>query len=109
MCINCWVEVGSPNIVNEKTKNAAELITELYEQEDCGVGGYAHIVVDDWNLDDNSIDYCIGVAKKGEGDYENISEEGRQACLTTLNYLKQLSKEERYSAMAIHSNYIQLK
>jgi len=44
MCYGCYEEAGKPAIVNYKTKKAAELIKDLYEQDGCGVGGYAHIV-----------------------------------------------------------------
>jgi len=103
MCYGCYEEAGKPAIVNERTKKAAELIEEVYEQYDCGTGGYAHIVVDDWNLDDSSIDFCINAAN--EGDYD-ISENGKQACLNCLNYLKELSEDERYSTMAINDKFL---
>ena len=53
--------------------------------------------------DDLNIDYCIGVANEGSSD---ITEEGKQACLKCLNYLKTLSEDERYSAMALADNFI---
>lgn len=104
MCYGCYEEAGKPAIVNDKTKKAAELIKDLYEQDGCGVGGYAHIVTDDWNLEDGNIDWCITEAEKGE--YEHISEEGRQACINTLKCLKELTEDERYSALALVDNFI---
>lgn len=106
MCYGCYEEAGKSAIVNEKTKKAAKLINDIYEQEDCGAGGYAHTVVDDWNLEDSNTDFCINAANVGEYD---ISEDGRLACLNCLNYLKELSIDERYSAMAIHSKFIRLE
>lgn len=103
MCYSCYEEAGKPAIINEKTKKAAELIIAIYIEDNCDLGGYAHIVVDDWNLDDLSIDYCIGVANEGSSD---ITEEGKQACLSCLNHLKTLSEDERYSAMALAENFI---
>lgn len=103
MCYECYKSAGSPTIVNDKTKKAAELINRIYEQEGCGAGGYAHIVVDDWNLDDSSIDFCINDINNG---YSGISEEGKMACYDCLIYLKQLSEDERYSAMAISCNFL---
>ena len=103
MCYGCYQEAGKPAVINEKTKRAAELINEIYEQDDCGAGGYAHIVVDDWNLDDSDIDFCINEANKGEYD---ISEEGKLACLNCLHFLKDLSEDERYSAMAIADGFL---
>jgi hypothetical protein len=59
MCKTCWEEDGAYSIINERTKKGAELIEALYISEDGGVGGYAHIVVDDWNLEDGNIDSCL--------------------------------------------------
>ena len=104
MCYGCYEEAGKPAIVNDKTKKAAELIKDLYKQDGCGVGGYAHVVTDDWNLEDGNIDWCITEAEKGE--YEHISEEGKHACINTLKYLKGLTEDERYSALALVDNFI---
>lgn len=52
MCYGCYEEAGKPAIVNDKIKKAAELVKNLYKQDGCGAGGYAHIVTDDWNLED---------------------------------------------------------
>lgn len=104
MCINCYQENGSPSIINEKTLKAAKLINKIYEQDDCGAGGCAHIVTDDWNLSDSDIDYCLNDAQKKQSD--SISEESTMLCIECLKYLKQLTLEERYSAMALHSGFI---
>jgi uncharacterized Fe-S cluster-containing radical SAM superfamily protein len=105
MCYECYEEAGKPTIINDKTKKAAELIKTMYEQEGCSVGGYAHIVTDDWNLDDDSVDWCIKEAEKGE--YEHISDHGRQSCLNTLKCLKELTEDERYSALALVDYFIE--
>lgn len=103
MCSNCWIDNGSSKIYNEEVEKAADLIDELYECEDGGVGGYAHIVTDDWNLEDHSIDWCIEAAEKGE--YKHLNEECRQASLKALQQLRKLSEEERYSALALSSGF----
>jgi len=36
----------------------AELVAELYSMPECGVGGPLHIVLDDGNIDDESIYFC---------------------------------------------------
>lgn len=107
MCYGCYEEAGSPKIINEKTKRAAMLITNLYEQPGCGAGGYAHVVVDDWNLDDIAIGHCIASAEKGEFDW--VSENGRIASLDTLRFLAELTEDERVSALAIVDNFINTK
>jgi hypothetical protein len=76
----------------------------LYKQDGCSVGGYAHIVTEDWNLDDACIDWCITEAEKGE--YGDISEEGRQASIEALKCLKELTEDERCSVMAMVDGFI---
>jgi hypothetical protein len=100
MCRNCWVEAECPRIVTEKTLIGADLIQAIYDTDDGGAGGIAHIVVDDWNLDDNSINYCLKEKDSG------LCEETVKASIACLIYLKTLTHEERYSAMAIQSKYI---
>lgn len=103
MCINCYTEAGSPKIINEKVERAADLIDVLYETEDGGAGGYAHIVTDDWNLDDGCIDRCIEDCKKGGQD---VSEETRLASLSALEALRELSEDERYTALALNGGFL---
>lgn len=104
MCYKCYEEAGCPAIINEKTKTAADLIKKLYQHPDCMAGGYAHIVTDDWNLEDYNIQSSISAAEKGEYDW--INEEGRQLCLQTLHSLKPLTENERYSALALVHGFI---
>lgn len=37
----------------------AELVAELYSMPECGVGGPLHIVLDDGNIDDEGIYFCM--------------------------------------------------
>jgi hypothetical protein len=43
-----------------------ELIRELYAVPECGVGGPLHIVLDDGNIDDESIYFCMRTMRKHE-------------------------------------------
>lgn len=104
MCYSCFEEVNSPSIFNSKTKEAANLVNIVYNEEGCVVGGYGHIVFDDWNIEDKDVDFCIEAAKKGK--YEFINDNGRKACLDALLFFKKLTIEERYSALAIASGFI---
>lgn len=106
MCRNCWMEYGAPSIVNDKTKKAAKLADAIHSSPDGAVGSYAHIVTDDWNLEDSDIEFCIEYAHKNER--ENTCDEIRQVCLEFLNIMLTMSKDERYSAMALHEKYFDL-
>ena len=59
MCEACWDEYGEPNIVNEKTQAALMLVMQVYDAIGGGAGGNLHIVLDDWNIEDDSIYYCL--------------------------------------------------
>lgn len=105
MCIDCYNDLGSPKEINERVKHAAELVNELYALEDGGVGGYGHVVFDDWNIEDESIDYCINEANKNTLGW---SEETRQASIKALNAFRQLSIEERATALAIYEGHFKI-
>lgn len=99
MCINCYIEAGSPKIVNEKVLEAARLIQQLYETENGGAGGYGHIVFDDWNVDDSDIDFCINQIAADQSIVDN--QECRIASQAALLSFKELAIGERYSALAL--------
>lgn len=106
MCQTCFEEAGSPSVLNAKIIEASEAIKDLYLQEGCSCGGYAHIVVDDWNLEDHHIKYCIEIAEKGDKDY--IDNDGKVACLNTLNLLMDLPEHQRYTALALADGFINI-
>lgn len=100
MCEGCWNEMGSPKLVSPKIREAARLIDGIYEFS--GVGGNAHIVVDDFNLGDDSIQYCLDHLG------ENFHEAGKEQLdyeKKALLALKELTLEERASALALHGGY----
>ena len=57
MCETCWREYGSPQIINPLIRRAEKLIARVYEHG--SVGGNLHIVIDDWNIEDEHIKFCI--------------------------------------------------
>ena len=62
MCHGCWVEEGQPVVDTPTVRAAAKAIAEVYEHS-C-VGGNLHIVLDDWNLEDDSLAFCDGCIKR---------------------------------------------
>lgn len=104
MCIDCYRNYGSPKVFNENVTQAVWLIKELYGCEMGGAGGYAHIVVDDWNLEDSNVDFCLSSAKgNSDPDYPT---ETKEAAIKCLEFMQTLSVEERASALAIHDKFI---
>lgn len=59
MCEGCWREYGSPKLDTPKIRYARELIDRLYDHPEGAVGGYCHIVTDDWNLSKDNIRSCL--------------------------------------------------
>ncbi len=99
MCYECYTrEYGKPGIVNGVTIAAARAIDNVYHCD--ASGGDAHIVIDDWNLDDGNIRWCIEHA-----DHED--DETREAALACLHMLLRLTVEERASALAISEGFIE--
>jgi hypothetical protein len=56
MCYECWEEEGKPQIDTPAVREAAAAVGAVYELN--GVGGNLHIVLDDWNLEDGSVEFC---------------------------------------------------
>lgn len=107
MCEGCYTESGSPEIVTARTLAAAKAIDDVYEHSP--VGGRLHIVVDDWNLEDESIAFCadeIAKGERGEADWHGMSAEQLSAERNCATLLAALSLDERASALALHSGYL---
>lgn len=103
MCYGCWEEYGRQEIVNERTIKAANLADEVYKHN-C-VGGNLHIVLDDWNIEDENIDWCINHIKTQPND--DSTPEQLKAEMKCAEYLRGLTIEERNSAMAIQWKFIE--
>lgn len=102
MCYGCYEKYGKPEIINDATKNAVILIEKVYDMS-CS-GGNAHVVIDDWNIDDQSILWCLNKAIS-----ENICESRDELIIAekeALEALLALSIDERASALAIVDGYI---
>jgi hypothetical protein len=53
MCRHCWEEEGAPRIDTPAIRSARDLIQRVYDFND--VGGGLHVVVDDWNIEDDDL------------------------------------------------------
>lgn len=121
MCYGCWEEAEKPIIDTPAVRAAAASIAEVYEHA-C-MGGNLHIVLDDWNLEDGSLDFCRGCIE-GAGvmpDDGNLAECHRRyndkkranpdppeqlaAERRCCELLTALSVEERASALALHDGF----
>jgi len=107
MCINCWTELEIEPVVNAKVIRAYKLIAELYETEGGGCGGVGHIVFDDWNVEDASIDYCLDRCNAEELE-KVIGGEAIEASRAALLYFRILTEHERYTALAFHGKELDI-
>lgn len=103
MCCKCWIENGSPSIVNEKTIETAKLIESVYEFS-C-VGGNCHVFIDDWNVDDDQMEDCLDVITE---NYHKAGPEQLAAETACLDALKSLTWEERISALVIQDGCLEV-
>lgn len=101
MCYACWTEEGQPKIVSEKTRRAASLIGEVYRHR--GAGGNLHIVVDDWNHEEENVQWCL---ERILENTNNDPEEQIKAEKECAEFLLTLTDEERLSALAIHDKLL---
>ncbi len=101
MCMGCWHDYGAPREITPEIKEAAALVAKVYESS--VVGGNAHIVLDDWNIEDDSIDWCLETALR-TNIHEHSAEElaVERQCLEAL---KALGLKERASALALHDGF----
>lgn len=104
MCLNCYEEHGSPAIDNERVRATSQAIGKVYEFS--AVGGNLHIAIDDWNIEDDDLDFCansIATNTVHRADVAQLAAE--RAC---LELLRGLTKEERVSALAMQSGFLEV-
>ncbi len=100
MCLSCWQERGSPAVDTPAVREAARAVRWLYEF--AGAGGGMHIVVDDWNLDDD-IAWCLDPLQNLSHHSEDPAERALEIYAGLA--LLVLSEEERASALALNDGW----
>jgi hypothetical protein len=83
MCEQCYEDYGSPN-PDAISSAAIPLVDAVYEWS--AVGGNLHIILDDWNIDDENLascrDYDLTIAEAAcLAAFEAMTIEQRAACL----------------------------
>lgn len=108
MCYGCWEECGRPAIVNSRVREAVDLIERVYDYS--GVGGNLHVVLSDWNLEDEHVEMCIRRIAGAFKDGDRYGREGTEALdveMACAQLLKNMSEAERASALALHEQFIE--
>jgi hypothetical protein len=96
-CYEEAMEGETPPPITEEMRALARLIADFYE--DYCTGGALHVVLDDWNLDDSCIKWCLSDDNSVERDDERIFTIGER--------LLALSEEERYETLRIQRLFSQ--
>ena len=94
MCIYCYNDYGRPDTITDKIGPAVLAVEDLYAEH--GAGGWLHIVTDDWNLEDNQLEWC--------GKTFDLTDVEK----TCLNLLQQMTKIERATVLAIHDGFLKV-
>lgn len=101
MCYSCYEDYGKPTIVTDEIRQAAKLIEGVYGYADDG--GHLHVALDDWNLNDSSLDFC----ERRINDLGHVTgEDELAASLACLKALQALSVSHRAAALAIHEGFL---
>lgn len=106
MCEGCWEEYGSPHIVTPAVLQATDLVARVYDGANGGVGGYGHIVLDDWNLDDGSVKFCLLECDNNEAQFPPDEVAVQRECLQAM---LALTEAERASVLALDSGFFDVE
>ena len=83
MCMVCWEDLGAPKTNSPAVRKAAVLINRL-RMEFSEVGGDLHIVVDDWYIDDNHLDFRTNAIRENPHGLSEIGLELERPCVASL-------------------------
>lgn len=83
MCYQCWDSEGNPQ-PDAVSSAAVPLVEAVYGES--RFGGNLHIILDDWNIEDDDLAYCRGLELTPAEDdcltaFEAMSQKQRAACL----------------------------
>lgn len=95
MCQGCYAEeYGAPSTLPANADEVLALVRAVYDAPDGGTGGNLHIVLDDWNLEDSSIRWCL--EREGLTDAERACGEALLA----------MTESERAAVLAVADGYL---
>lgn len=93
-------------ILNDQVILASRLIEKVYKGPGGGAGGSLHNVIDDWNLEDDSIEWCMKKRTLGAMrpvPIEMIPTDIELECARTL---LSMPIQERASALALSEGWL---
>jgi hypothetical protein len=87
MCEGCWNDYGSPKLLTENVKKMVAMLPDVNPY------GAFHIYVDDFNIDDDDLRFCMSEAEATPREIEF----GKIAAASSI--------DERASALALYDGY----
>ena len=117
MCWNCVVEAGGDQIeVTDEMIRVARIIDWFHAHPDCAVGGPLHIITDDTNVDDGSLNFCRQTVEAGRVETGCSPLTGRdvivyapEVCAVArviLDGLQPMSRAERARTVNLEARYL---
>jgi hypothetical protein len=101
MCTECWEEYGEPMLRSPEIERTAELVKAVYDHPEGSMGGDLHIVLDDWNIETEHIEFCAGeIGRNDRASPELLAIESE-----LVDLLLPMSEEERASALGLAEGY----
>lgn len=76
---------------SEEVKEICSLVKYLYDDLHEGAGGLLHIVLDDGNIDDDDLQWCLERCNREE----NRDRHDRDVCIEIAQRMLNLSREQR--------------
>jgi len=102
MCYGCFEKYKDTVEITQRAKDAAEIIPVIYA--DCPAGGDLHIVIDDWNIEDRHVDFCMKELETSEYHQDIVDAERK-----FLELFKAMSENERAGCLALADGFIEHK
>lgn len=102
MCYQCWEESGMPKAKHPLIPSIVKEIRVLYDSYSA-TGGACRLVTDEWNVNDDDIDYCLRESVPQTADAGQ-----REVERTILTYLKRLSVPQRYACLAAAEGWLEI-
>lgn len=104
MCQGCYLEYGQPSLNSKEINRAAQLIRIIYQES--GTGGPLHSILDDWNLENEHIEFHENWLTEREANYSNrLAQSSREL----LEIFKKMTVPERASSLAHAEGFIKLR
>jgi hypothetical protein len=101
MCLACYKSMGAPVDICATTQQAVDAVREIYQWS--SVGGNAHTVVDDWNLDDEYVEYCLN---ETHWINKHASNAEKTAVRLALMLFKDMTIDQRATVLALKEGFI---